>query len=53
MTDTMREDTAAMNQMIENGMLKAVQDPTRNFYTAETENRRAVFEFRAASKCCR
>jgi N-acetylated-alpha-linked acidic dipeptidase len=31
LVDTMREDTKAMNQMISNGMLKAVQDPTETF----------------------
>ena len=31
LADTMREDTKAMNQMISNGMLKAVQDPTETF----------------------
>ena len=31
MTDTMREDTRAMNQMISSGMLRAVQDPKLAF----------------------
>jgi N-acetylated-alpha-linked acidic dipeptidase len=31
MTDSMREETAAMNQMIESGMLKNVQNPKETF----------------------
>ena len=31
MTDSMREETEAMNQMIENGMLKIVQNPKETF----------------------
>ncbi len=31
LTDSMREETAAMNQMIENGMLKNVQNPQETF----------------------
>ncbi len=39
LADTMREDTKAMNQMISNGMLKAVQDPSETFILpAEKEN---------------
>ena len=31
LTDTMREETKAMNEMIANGTLKSVQDPTQTF----------------------
>ncbi|MGI8409948.1 MAG: transferrin receptor-like dimerization domain-containing protein [Pyrinomonadaceae bacterium] len=31
LTDTMREDTQTMNQMVASGMLKNVQDPTETF----------------------
>ena len=31
LTDTMREETKSTNQMIANGMLKSVQDPTEIF----------------------
>jgi N-acetylated-alpha-linked acidic dipeptidase len=31
LADTMREETKALNQVISNGMLKAVQDPTETF----------------------
>jgi len=37
MTDTMREDTKTMNQMISNGTLKAVQDPTEIFVMPKTK----------------
>ncbi len=33
LTDTMREDTKTMNQMISNGMWQAVQDPTEKLAT--------------------
>ncbi len=32
LADTIRDETSAMNQMIENGMLKNVQDPTETFF---------------------
>ncbi len=37
LTDTMRDDTRAMNQMISNGTLKAVQDPTQIFVMPKTK----------------
>jgi N-acetylated-alpha-linked acidic dipeptidase len=50
LTDTMREETKLMNQMISDGMLVAVQDPTEKLRRAETESERAFSEFRAAAK---
>ncbi len=37
LTDTMRDETAAMNELIENGMLTAVQDPTKVFVAPKPE----------------
>jgi N-acetylated-alpha-linked acidic dipeptidase len=36
LTDSMRDETAAMNNLIESGMLAAVQDPTKKFVTPKT-----------------
>ncbi|MDQ6787779.1 MAG: M28 family metallopeptidase [Acidobacteriota bacterium] len=38
MTDTMREDTRTMNQMISDGTLKAAQDPTETFVMPKTKD---------------
>jgi len=37
LTDSMREETVAMNRLIESGMLAAVQDPTEKFIVPKTE----------------
>ena len=37
LTNTMREDTTTMNQMISTGMLKDVQDPTETFIAPKTK----------------
>ncbi len=50
LADQMREDTKQMNQMIADGTLKAVQDPTLTFICAETENGSSLFELCAAAK---
>ena len=38
MTDSMREETAAMNQMISSGMLKNVQNPKETFIVPKPKN---------------
>ncbi len=37
LTDTMRDDTKTMNQMISSGTLKAAQDPTQTFVMPKTK----------------
>ncbi len=37
-TDSMREETLAMNQIISNGMLKSVQNPKETFVTPKTKD---------------
>ncbi len=46
LTDSMREETATMNSLIENGMLGAVQDPKKTFVLPKTQSPVPVIQFK-------
>lgn len=45
LTESLREETSAMNQMISSGMLKDVQDPTKTFVIPKTKPPVPVLNF--------
>lgn len=45
LSDSMREETSAMNRLIANGMLKDVQDPTKTFIVPEKKADVPNFDF--------
>ena len=53
MTDAMREETDAMNQMIENGMLKNVQNPQETFVDPKPKTDVPFLNFAPLQNCCR
>lgn len=46
LTDSMREETATMNSLIENGMLGAVQDPKKTFVLPKPQSPVPVIQFK-------
>jgi N-acetylated-alpha-linked acidic dipeptidase len=46
MTDTMREETLVMNQMITDGTLQAVQDPTEKYVLPKTKDAVPTLDFK-------
>ncbi len=50
LTDTMREETATMNKLIDSGMLAAVQDPKRVFVAPKPEGPVPMIDFTPLQK---